>query len=302
MTRIRDPLPLSATGMNLNADIGVFKTSDGLGWPNLNATLIGCKPYDQELVHRASRDLWLSLALEPLDMSFYLDGKERCSMLAPGLINLTPPDAVLGTRRRNDSLCFHAFLKGEIVAEVAGELFDRDAAGIDFAPAFALESPGMASMMRLLHEALSEPAGHSALKIEYLSRGLAADALARNIAVTRDWREVGARDRLTPRQARRVTDYIREHLSSGLSLNEMAQEAGLGWTLFIQRFKASFGRTPHQYAIEARVRRARELLTAGGMSMAEIATACGFADQAHFSTRFKTATGMTPLAYRQSHG
>lgn len=301
MARIGNPLPLSATGLNIGGEISVLKTSDGLDWPNLNVTLMGCKPYDRELVHQSSDDLWVSMTMDPLDMSFLLEGEERCSMLLPGRLNLIPPRTVVGTRRRNDAPCLHAFLKGEIVAEVAGEIFDRDAADTDFAPAFSFESPGMASMLWLLNHALFEPGEHSALKIEYLSRGLVADILARTLPPARDRRAAHAGDRLTARQARQVTNYIHDHLSSGISLSEMAAAAGLGRTLFIQRFKTTFGRTPHQYAIEARIRRARELLARPELSLVEVALACGFADQAHFCARFKRTMGTTPLAFRRQN-
>jgi AraC family transcriptional regulator len=150
----------------------------------------------------------------------------------------------------------------------------------------------------MLHQTLDEPAQHSALAVEYLSRGLAADVLA-NYVLSASEKRTGVGERLTAQQVRRVVDYINQNLSADVSLDNLATAAGLSRTTFIQRFKVSFRKTPHQYLIEARIRKAQDLLTAGNLSLAEIALTCGFADQAHFSARFRAVTGMTPSAFRQ---
>jgi AraC-like DNA-binding protein len=58
-------------------------------------------------------------------------------------------------------------------------------------------------------------------------------------------------------------------------------------------FQRAFGLAPHAFLNAARVRRACDLLRQG-ISIAEAAVAAGFADQAHFSRRFKRIYGVTP--------
>jgi hypothetical protein len=57
--------------------------------------------------------------------------------------------------------------------------------------------------------------------------------------------------------------------------------------------------TPHSYRNLLRIERARELL-ARGAAAAEIASDLGFADQAHFSRRFKRVVGLTPSSYARA--
>jgi AraC-like DNA-binding protein len=138
---------------------------------------------------------------------------------------------------------------------------------------------------------------NSAPSAGYISRALVVEAASKHPLPQQ---RTTSRDKiLTSRQIRRVTDYIRQHLTSDIQLGELAGVVGLGRTMFIQCFKASLKETPHQYVIRVRVHRAKELLSKFNLSLTEIAMSCGFFDQSHFSRSFKKTTGMTPSAYRR---
>ena len=70
-----------------------------------------------------------------------------------------------------------------------------------------------------------------------------------------------------------VTDYISDRLEEELSLNELAAIAQLSPYHFSRAFKQSTGISPHQYVIQCRVERAKQLLRQGKMSIGEIAIA-----------------------------
>lgn len=91
-----------------------------------------------------------------------------------------------------------------------------------------------------------------------------------------------------------VTDYISDRLDRELSLNELAAIAQLSPYHFSRAFKQSTGISPHQYVIQCRVERAKQLLQQGKMSIGEIAIACGFSHQSHLNRHFKRLTGVTP--------
>jgi AraC-like DNA-binding protein len=57
--------------------------------------------------------------------------------------------------------------------------------------------------------------------------------------------------------------------------------------------------TPHQWLIERRVDTAKRLLKNDDLPLAQIALACGFANQSHFTRVFKLATGCTPAAWQR---
>ncbi|PTW55698.1 AraC family transcriptional regulator [Breoghania corrubedonensis] len=100
-------------------------------------------------------------------------------------------------------------------------------------------------------------------------------------------------------QEKRVIDYIVEHLDEPFSISSLAEACGLSRSYFIKAFQRSFGRTPHQWLTEYRVKRARELLQMS-MPISEIALACGFSDQSHFTRVFSKLVGTSPARYRQS--
>ena len=54
----------------------------------------------------------------------------------------------------------------------------------------------------------------------------------------------------------------------------------------------------HRYVIFRRVERAMSMLSLDGIRNADIAAACGFASESHFSDVFKRITGTTPRDYR----
>jgi AraC-like DNA-binding protein len=59
---------------------------------------------------------------------------------------------------------------------------------------------------------------------------------------------------------------------------------------------------PHRWLIERRIDRAKALLRKGEASLAEIALACGFADQSHFTAMFRKMVGATPGCFQREFG
>jgi AraC-like DNA-binding protein len=96
----------------------------------------------------------------------------------------------------------------------------------------------------------------------------------------------------------RVTDHIKRHLAEPLSLQTLAELAGLSPWRFSIVFRRHMGVPPHRYISLCRIEHARELLQQG-VSAATVADACGFYDQSHFTRHFKHHCGMTPGQYAQ---
>ena len=105
---------------------------------------------------------------------------------------------------------------------------------------------------------------------------------------------------LPPRVLRRVREYIDGNIDQRISVELLAGLANLSVCYFVRAFKQSTGITPHDYLIRQRVERTKQLLSDSGMPLSEIALAAGFADQSHFSRRFRQHVGMSPRDYRWS--
>jgi AraC family transcriptional regulator len=69
---------------------------------------------------------------------------------------------------------------------------------------------------------------------------------------------------------------------------------------FSHLFKQSIGTSPHQYLIQQRIERAKQLLKQTDRSIIDIALECGFNSHSHLSKQFRQLAGMTPRAYRSN--
>jgi AraC-like DNA-binding protein len=94
----------------------------------------------------------------------------------------------------------------------------------------------------------------------------------------------------------RARDYLRAHAVENVSLQKLAQVAGLSPFHFARAFRQEVGLPPHRYQVQMRIDHARRLL-ARGASIANVATDTGFYDQSHFGWHFKRLVGVTPARY-----
>jgi AraC-like DNA-binding protein len=58
--------------------------------------------------------------------------------------------------------------------------------------------------------------------------------------------------------------------------------------------------SPHQWLLKCRVDLAKDLLSNRKLLLSDIALACGFADQSHFTRVFARMTGASPGAWRRN--
>jgi AraC family transcriptional regulator len=107
---------------------------------------------------------------------------------------------------------------------------------------------------------------------------------------------------ITGRQHRLVVDHVDAHLEHDIAVSDLAQVAGLSEAHFSRAFKPTAGLAPHKFITERRLERAKRMLADTPESLIQIALACGFSDQAHFSRSFQRVFGVSPSALRKSFG
>jgi AraC-like DNA-binding protein len=105
---------------------------------------------------------------------------------------------------------------------------------------------------------------------------------------------------LAPWQVRRITAHINENLDTALRVADLAGLVRLSHSYFARAFSGSFGCPPHQYVTRCRLERAKELMLRADISLRQVATDCGFADQAHFSRIFLRFVGVSPARWRRA--
>ncbi len=97
----------------------------------------------------------------------------------------------------------------------------------------------------------------------------------------------------------KVVEFVTSHFSEPIEISDLARHVNLSPSQLQRDFSRLFGITPTRYIREVRIGVARHLLETGSESMAQVATACGFYDQSHFTRQFKESTGLPPLDYRR---
>jgi transcriptional regulator GlxA family with amidase domain len=107
--------------------------------------------------------------------------------------------------------------------------------------------------------------------------------------------------RLRGWRVKRILEYIEDQLNCGVTTRSMAAHVGLSASHFCRAFKQSLGQSPHRYLMTRRLVLACELLMNSELGLAQIATDCGLADQAHFSKLFRQFLGSSPGAWRRAH-
>jgi len=100
-------------------------------------------------------------------------------------------------------------------------------------------------------------------------------------------------------QERRTTEFLASHLHEDVSLNQLADVAGLSSFHFARQFKQSTGLPPHAYLRRLRCERAKELLAGTGLSVGEIAAAVGYETPQAFARMFRAEVGTSPSEYRR---
>ena len=106
---------------------------------------------------------------------------------------------------------------------------------------------------------------------------------------------------LTPKSDRieRVLNHIRLHLRSALSLDELAEVAGLSSRQFSRAFTTETGQSPAKAVEQLRLEAARFMMEEGRHSVNEVAQQAGFGDRERMRRAFLRAFGVSAEALRR---
>jgi AraC-like DNA-binding protein len=98
-----------------------------------------------------------------------------------------------------------------------------------------------------------------------------------------------------------VLVYFRDHYHTAVSNRHLARLVHMSVRAFERKFQITFHLTPQMYLRKLRLRMASRSLVLGGQSLADVARACGFSDQSHFTRVFRQHFGLTPRTYRDRY-
>ena len=105
---------------------------------------------------------------------------------------------------------------------------------------------------------------------------------------------------LAPWQERRAKEVLSANLDGSVPLKDVARECRLSVSHFSRAFRRTMGVAPHNWLLTRRIEVAKEKLRNSGLSLSEVALACGFADQSHLTRVFTGMVGVSPGAWRRA--
>jgi AraC-like DNA-binding protein len=95
-----------------------------------------------------------------------------------------------------------------------------------------------------------------------------------------------------------TVDYIRTHHQEKLTVEELAERAGLSPRQLHRKFRDVFGLSAQEFLVKTRIQAASDSLLHSDLSIAEIAADFGFCDQSAFTQLFRKHMGLTPRQFR----
>ncbi len=196
--------------------------------------------------------------------SAHLQGKRR-NLLLP------EPSAFLRLAESRESVFANVLfltLDPVFISRVA-EGLELDADRIELIEQERSADPTLHHIAMALRAGVQSGAALDRMYGEGLSTALAAHLLREyGAAVLGPKRQYG---RLTRAKLVRAVEYVQDQLNADLTVSGIAQAVGMSPYYFARLFRESTGQSPHQYVVEARVRKAKELLTTGKFTISEAA-------------------------------
>ena len=97
-------------------------------------------------------------------------------------------------------------------------------------------------------------------------------------------------------RAREFIDHCYDH---PLNLDQISEKACFSRYHFLRLFRQAFNKTPHQYLIERRIEKAKELLSSDELRVTDVCFEVGFQSLGSFSSLFHKWVGHAPITYRE---
>jgi len=90
--------------------------------------------------------------------------------------------------------------------------------------------------------------------------------------------------------------FIDNNFAENIDLDNIADQACFSKSHFIRLFKSIYGKSPHNYMVSVRIKKAKKLL-AEGVSVLDVCQRVGFDSPTSFTATFKKLAGKTPSEY-----
>lgn len=271
-------------------------SSRNQNWDNIFVEQFTHPAGEGKLLYPDEHVICLSLAPHPVRLHQIQDGKTYTGLYGKGDFSITPAAAPIFARWDSDDSFMQIRVADRHIRQVAIETLAGNPDRLELIPEFRNRDAQIEAIAMMLLAELKPDHGVSKLYIDSLANVLAVHLL-RQYTVSQPHLPVYSGG-LPQRPLLQVLDYIQAHLDQNIKLADLAQLLGISQFHFSALFKQSMGISPHQYLLQQRIERAKQLLQQTNKSIMDIALACGFSSHSHLSNQFRQVTGVTPKTYR----
>jgi len=274
-------------------------SSQNLGWESIIVEEFQQPPGGIEHFALPEHAIAVCLATKPNRLHQIMGDRRYVGLYTKGDISITPAQLPSSYQSEGEDRYLHIRIAPQFLQQVAKEAIDIDPDRVEIVPEFRVRNLQIEQIAMMLRSALHQnDAWVNHLYVESLANLLTVHLL-RDYATTQP-RIAVYEGGLGDRRLFQVSEYINTHLDREIKLADLAQLLGMSQFHFSRLFKQSLGISPHQYLLQQRVERAKQLLKQTKLSVVEVALQSGFNSHSHLSKQFRQLTGMTPKAYRAS--
>jgi AraC family transcriptional regulator len=273
-------------------------SSQTQGWEQILVEEFYHPAGEGKMLYPNEHAICLSLAPRPVRLLQIQGDQSYTGLYGKGDFSITPATAPFFARWDSDDRFVQMRINSRFMERVATEALAMNPDRVEVIPTFRTRDPQLEAIAMLLLTELKQENLGSSLYIDSLTNVLAVQLL-RQYSASKPHLSV-YEGGLPQRQLLQVLEYIHAHLERDLKLADLAGLLGMSQFHFSHLFKQSIGISPHQYLLQQRIERAKQLLKQTDRSIVEIALECGFNSHSHLSKQFRQHTGMTPKRYRSS--
>ncbi len=223
--------------------------------------------------------------------SYCLGPQKTDSLVAPSEVALINPGQVhSGVPASGGRVTYQMiYFDLDLVSTIAMDIFNGPPATPEFL-CLVKGDKHLWNRLQRLCRLLQQPGGRLKKESAMLSAMAVLLPLCTNVTPT------ATNPRRVGRGIHHAMELLAEELDRKMSLEEVAQAAGLSRYHFLRVFKREAGLPPHLFRTMRRIDHAKQLLRAG-RCLSEVALMVGFSDQSHFSNTFRKYNGATPGQY-----
>jgi AraC family transcriptional regulator len=220
------------------------------------------------------------------------------ALVLPRSLVLTPREVGLQWENSGPPTILQVYLRHSIYAEAVRELCGCDVCEAEIIPRFAFQDPLLEQLVLAIGARVRDRSLDDKLYVDAVAQLIAMHLVQNYASCSRTVRALKTMA-IPSWKIRRLIEFIEEHLGGDLSLEAISAAVEISPLYLPRAFKSAVGQTPHQYVLDRRIERAKELLRSTDLPIMNVALSAGFSSQGHLCNSFMRRVGISPAGYRR---